>query len=97
MLLGLYTVVPLFCLGMFLELVYAQSWAMSGFGIGGILVFGLAGQLLQRKWYREMPCPQCGATGLAQALSKDSERSHLLICVNCGIEWETGLCSSHST
>ena len=90
-LLGLYTVFPIFGLGLYLRLVHDINWAIWVFGISAILIFGLASQLLQKKLYGALPCPNCGRTNLTQSNTRDSDRWHLLTCESCSIEWETGL------
>jgi hypothetical protein len=88
-LLGLYTVFPIFGLGLYLRLVHDLNWATWVFGISAILVFGLVSQILQKKLYGSLPCPYCGRTHLTQ--SKTHDRWHILTCESCSVEWETGL------
>lgn len=89
-LLALYTAMPVFGLGLYLRVVHDINWAAWCFGLSGVLIFGVASKLLQKKLYGALPCPGCGRTNLTQSNSRDSDQWDLLICECCSIEWETG-------
>lgn len=90
-----FTVVPTFSLGIYLKLAHGIDWALWVFGISSVLVFGLISQLLIKKLFRSLPCPNCGCKNLLY--SKDADRWHVLTCQNCSIVWETGLGDGDNT
>lgn len=85
------TTVPVIIASIMLDHLYPSNQLSVGVFVIGLLAFGLGSV----KWipfiYARMPCPTCNQSNLQEERSKDTEKWHLLVCKNCGVEWLIGI------